>query len=163
MTGFLLGISFFIHLITLLSIIVVWKRFQATDYQEVDKVKKEMEDILLAYTTEMKEENDAFLKDLQRLNQKSSKTVRTTTVQPIYEESNTEVTPSVEEDHMGMDEPVNGYAPPVDETKEDYGPSLLSQVLSLKEQGYSLEDIAKKVNKGKGEVELLIKFYQDGR
>ncbi len=39
--------------------------------------------------------------------------------------------------------------------------SLLSQVLSLQKQGYSEEGIAKKLNKGKTEIALLLKFNQN--
>ncbi|WP_412734111.1 DUF6115 domain-containing protein, partial [Halalkalibacterium halodurans] len=34
-----------------------------------------------------------------------------------------------------------------------------SRVISLAKQGLSVEEIAKKLNMGKGEVELLLKFY----
>lgn len=39
--------------------------------------------------------------------------------------------------------------------------SLLNQVLSLLKQGYSEEEIAKKLNKGKTEIALLLKFNQN--
>lgn len=41
-----------------------------------------------------------------------------------------------------------------------YIQSLLNQALLLKKQGLSLEEIAKKLNKGKTEIELLFKFRQ---
>ncbi len=161
MTGFLLGISFLIHIITLLSIIILWKKFQATDDIDVKKAKQEMEDILLAYTTEMKEENDAFLKELQQV---------TLTKEPQTSKQKRDLhNPDDSERLKETSDPIRSqdvhepYTPPLDDTKETFGPSLLSQVLSLKDKGYSIEEIAKKVDKGKGEIELLIKFYQDGR
>ena len=39
--------------------------------------------------------------------------------------------------------------------------SLLSQVLNLKDKGFSEEEIAKKLNRGKTEIALLLKFNQN--
>lgn len=44
------------------------------------------------------------------------------------------------------------------EQKDDYLKSLLKEVFSLQKQGLSVEEIAKKLNKGKTEIELLLKF-----
>lgn len=43
-----------------------------------------------------------------------------------------------------------------------YIQSLLNQALLLQKQGYSLEEIARSLNKGKTELELLFKFRQKG-
>lgn len=43
-----------------------------------------------------------------------------------------------------------------------YIQSLLNQALLLQMQGYSMEEIARKLNKGKTEIELLFKFRQKG-
>ncbi|WP_396652991.1 DUF6115 domain-containing protein [Metabacillus arenae] len=37
--------------------------------------------------------------------------------------------------------------------------SLTKQTIHLYEKGYSVEEIAKKLNKGKTEIELIIKFH----
>lgn len=44
--------------------------------------------------------------------------------------------------------------------EEIYAQSLTAQVLLLKEQGFSLDEIARKLNKGKTELELLLRFRQ---
>jgi hypothetical protein len=48
--------------------------------------------------------------------------------------------------------------------KEDvnsgYQESLASQIWNLKDQGYSLEEIAQKLKKGKTEIDLLLKFQE---
>jgi hypothetical protein len=41
-----------------------------------------------------------------------------------------------------------------------YQESLASQVRNLKDQGYSLEEIAQKLKKGKTEIDLLLKFQE---
>jgi hypothetical protein len=48
------------------------------------------------------------------------------------------------------------------EPNDLYMKSLINQALLLKRQGLSTEDIAKKLNKGKTEIELLLKFRQNG-
>lgn len=45
--------------------------------------------------------------------------------------------------------------------KEEIPPSINDQVLILNKKGMSAEDIAKKLGKGKTEVELLLKFRQN--
>ncbi|MFE8699104.1 hypothetical protein ACFYKX_00565 [Cytobacillus sp. FJAT-54145] len=45
-------------------------------------------------------------------------------------------------------------------TSDLYMQSLLNQVLLLKKQGFNEEEIARKLNKGKTEIELLLKFRQ---
>jgi hypothetical protein len=39
--------------------------------------------------------------------------------------------------------------------------SLINQVIELKREGYQIEEIAQKLNKGKTEIELLIKFQEN--
>ncbi|WP_261132874.1 DUF6115 domain-containing protein [Bacillus sp. Marseille-Q3570] len=163
MTAFLLGISFIIHVITLLSLIIIWKRSGAADHQDLKAAKKEMEDILLAYTTEMKEENEAFLKELASLDdrRKTDRNQRDINGDEIPREKR----PMNQKasDEIIQDEEDKIYSPPINEEKETFGVSLGSQIISLHNNGYSLDEIAKKVNKGKGEVELMIKFHRDGQ
>lgn len=42
--------------------------------------------------------------------------------------------------------------------KDDYLKSLLNEVFYLQKQGFNVEEIAKKLNKGKTEIELMLKF-----
>ncbi len=160
MTGLLLSISFIIHIITLLSIIIVWKRSGAAEQEDFRAMKSEMEDILIAYTTEMKEENEVFLKELASLQEEK----------PVGNRDNKEnaSTEKPEKKRMTGDIPAKAeheisYSPPVSKEKETFGASVSSQILSMQKQEYSLDEIAKRVNKGKGEVVLMLKFYRDGQ
>ncbi|MBP2240156.1 ribosome-associated toxin RatA of RatAB toxin-antitoxin module [Cytobacillus eiseniae] len=47
--------------------------------------------------------------------------------------------------------------------KEELKPSLINQIIELKKQGYTIEEIAQLLNKGKTEVELLLKFQSHNR
>ncbi|WP_408010991.1 DUF6115 domain-containing protein [Pseudalkalibacillus sp. A8] len=162
MTGFLLGISFIIHIITILSIIIVWKRSGAAEQQDLKAMKSEMEDILIAYTTEMKEENDAFLKELASLQHKkpAGNHYNDRQIDATLEKSKKNLQTR---DVTDLENEDASYSPPIIEAKETFGASLSSQILAMQRQGYSLDEIAKKVNKGKGEVVLMLKFYRDGQ
>ncbi|WP_257350022.1 DUF6115 domain-containing protein [Pseudalkalibacillus decolorationis] len=163
MIGFLFAISFILHLLTLMVILIVWRRLDSSDKQEIEKIKVEMEDVLLAYTTEMKEENEDFLNQLrsERESQKNEE------VENDLWADDSEGT-IMEDDNRSalkgaVNEDLESYSTPTIEDREQFGPSLTSQVLSMYEKGQSIEEIAKVMNKGKGEIELLIKFYQDGQ
>ncbi|WP_221564367.1 hypothetical protein [Alkalihalobacillus sp. TS-13] len=163
MTAFLLGISFIIHIITLLSLIIVWKRSGVADHQDLKAAKKEMEDILLAYTTEMKEENEAFLKELASLDNRRKTESHQAVIKGDEIPKEKRVMNQEVSDEIILDEEEIKYSPPINEEKETFGASLASHIISLHNNGYSLDDIAKKVNKGKGEIELMIKFHRDGQ
>lgn len=160
MTGFLLAISFILHLLTLLAIVIVWKKSEASEKQDIERVKREMEDILLAYSTEMKEENEAFLKELETMNTSSRVPLHSPSTSKTNDKPKSKANDKPKQsDEREVED--NDYTPPIIDEKEQFGPSLLAEVLSLQKKGYTLDEIAKKLDKGKGEVELLIKFYQD--
>jgi hypothetical protein len=75
---------------------------------------------------------------------------------PGFDELETSIEdPSIEEEEKGTVEPVE-----IMESKEK---TLLEEVLYLKEQGLSFEEIAKKLHKGQTEIELLLKFRQNNQ
>jgi hypothetical protein len=49
----------------------------------------------------------------------------------------------------------------VEETLYEQEESFIQQILNLEKQGNSIEEIAKKLNKGKTEIELLLKFQEN--
>ncbi|MCA0983301.1 hypothetical protein LCL89_04465 [Halobacillus yeomjeoni] len=56
--------------------------------------------------------------------------------------------------------PASEYSPPEPEQMGGYQPSIQSQIMDMKNRGYSIDEIAKKLDRGKTEVELLLKFHQ---
>ncbi|WP_143030734.1 DUF6115 domain-containing protein [Thalassobacillus cyri] len=42
----------------------------------------------------------------------------------------------------------------------NYEPSISTQVFALEDQGYAVEEIARKLNRGKTEIALILKFNQ---
>ena len=56
---------------------------------------------------------------------------------------------------------INNIIEDVIEKENSQDQSLLNDILLLNEQGYSETEIAQKLNKGKTEINLLLKFYQN--
>jgi hypothetical protein len=70
MTIFLLIFSFILHGVTILLMLTLAKKVSVTesfDPERGEKVKQEMEDMLFAYTVQMKEENERLLKEIKQL------------------------------------------------------------------------------------------------
>lgn len=147
----LLIVSLLIHGFVFFWIIVLIQRIRQTEsrIEEMNQVKMEIEDVLLAYTTEMKEENERLL---QRLRERNDQKV-TKSQQQEWKVESSEPPPSI--NHPEKEE----YVPPLElSSQETYVKSYHAQVLELFELGLSAEEIAKKLEMGKGEVELILKF-----
>ena len=170
--GYLLAISFLLHLITLFIIVVLVQKVNtmkpSSDTAENEKMKREIEDLLMAYTAEMKEENEKLVnKIIQK--RKTQENLQFNTVK-TYEQTRTKNTVQEkpvkqpiysEQDHLDNDDLEGDYLPPqITETEDTVEQSTTSQILSLAKQGYSTKEIAKTLNIGDGEVQLLLKFHK---
>lgn len=155
--AYLLLISFIIHGITL----VIIRQFKikldqpAITKQTLDQQQKEIEELLAVYLLEIREENDKMIKLIDQQakqkpqpNAKQEKVVSQTPRNPVIKSSKQEV----------KYQEYQPFMPAEEETVVEQ--SFAAQVLSLFERGDSIETIAKKLNRGKTEVELLIKFHQ---
>lgn len=170
--AYLLAVSFLLHIITFFLIVVLVQKINIkkteTEVVEQEKLKREIEDLLIAYTAEMKEENEKLLTKLAS-KRKSQEQVQSNTIK-TYENLNSQ-TETVEMKKRVLPQPKpaiirnveidDTYAPPIVEDTEDrLEQSSTAQILSLSKQGYSVKEIAKKLNIGDGEVELLLKFHR---
>ncbi|MBN9652874.1 hypothetical protein J0K78_01255 [Halobacillus sp. GSS1] len=156
MTGFLLIFSFIIDGVLLFSLFIIMKKVRRTEELELrqKQVAAEIEDLFTSYLMEIKEENKR-MESLVRKNRHSS----------AFHDSQTEDEGERGKIHLDKEDITKNqtsstYTPPKLEETESYKPSFHSQVLDLKEKGYSIEEIAKMMDKGKTEIELLLKFHQ---
>lgn len=182
---FLISISLILHLFTFFWIIILMQKINVhtANPKEFNNVKKEIEDILLAYTEEMKDENEKLLLELKKmkqenalLNKKIEETKQAIPSESVEHNENVQrsipnkVTPQQRpltnvyaiEKNRNHDDEYDQYEPPtiVEEPQEDiFEQSDTAKVLSLAKQGFNAEQIAKKLDLGKGEVELVLKFY----
>lgn len=217
MTSFLLAISLLLNGIVIFSIIILYARQnRLRDVEKTqEKMVKEMEEMISSYLFEMKEENDAFIKQFQQIRTNSSEIKGQTKNQEIFnlkeenaarngrqkdidkikseaavktdsewnekvgnafkkqavkayksatiskEESTSLSLPNSEENSILSESMIHKENNNDEKTlthDEIYRGLFVNQVKLLKNQGLSVDEIAKKMNKGKTEIELLLKF-----
>lgn len=137
MTSIMLTISFLIHIILLVAIYYLFKEIQQLKVNP----PKNITHIFEKYLQEIRDEND-------RLKAEAT---------PITDEPS--VNPTGQKFEQEAPEKLQ-YMPEIVETEDTTETSLQSQILQLYHQGISPNDIAKKLNCGKTEVDLSIKFYK---
>lgn len=140
MLGMLIFISFILHAVTFYWIFSLKKRLS---------VASEMEDLLAVYLDDMKEQNDEWIRSVKTLQEPEKKENHSTVPESVVavEKKKESVSP----DYQPLDLP----------SHEDKGEfSVEGQVLSLHAQGLEYEEIAKKLGRGKGEVELLLRLAE---
>ncbi len=163
---YLIIISFLLHFVAFFIIIILAQKVNANSSigseNDTEKLKHEIEDLLLSYTTEMKEENEKLINKLamkKKTLDHSQRTVVTTYDRKQKEKIEKKATEN--RPVRQKDDEENLYVPPqVHEQEDTVEQSTTAQVLSLANQGYTAKEIAKKLNIGDGEVELLLKFHK---
>lgn len=164
---YLVTVSILLNLITFFIIIILFQKINSKkELGDQEKLKKEIEDLLIAYTMEMKEENENLLKKLlvkkKTEERKQAQTLNTyvnkrreqggkqSLVVPVRKQA--ETSPVIDGEQ---------YIPPFIDNQEDIvEQSQTAKVLSLANQGYTPKEIAQKLSMGDGEVELLLKFHK---
>ncbi|WP_175989035.1 hypothetical protein [Bacillus sp. Marseille-Q1617] len=170
MTTFLFFVSFLLNIVSLLAIIILYtrqNRFIDLEKRQ-GKMLQEMEETISTYLIEMKEENEAFINSLHQRNEEPSS-------HPAQPDSSRKEEPSSLANKrlhaakaykkpaasVERNEEDSGWSPPLpDDSREFGGGSLVTQVITLQQKGLSIEEIAKRLGKGKTEIELLLKFNQ---
>ncbi|NEU29347.1 hypothetical protein GN156_00915 [bacterium LRH843] len=155
MATIFLIISLLLHGVAFLWIMALRGRQSDVSRTDIQQMKNEMADLLLAYTEEMKAENERLIEQIKG---SSQRVVQAKPAEEIKMEKR--VMPSENKPVIAVDR-YKDYQPPVAEPEEAiYEQSLTAQVLALKKQGLSAKHIAKTLNIGTGEVELMLKFNQ---
>lgn len=155
MMGLLLFISFLLHAVSFYGIFHLKQRLKETS---------EIEAILAAYTEEMKEENDRLLRQIKALRKDTPQTFGETSISGQQEDgidsSQQQLTlpddeqPTESEDFMITETDESSVKDGKEKTEE----SLETKALSLANEGLKQEEIAKKLGRGKGEIELLLRL-----
>ncbi|MCD5322711.1 MULTISPECIES: DUF6115 domain-containing protein [Pontibacillus] len=168
MTTYLLVISFLLHGILLVAIVLLSLRVSKA--KEIEKrqaqVAKEIEDTFTAYLLEIKEENERLLNKLEengengervRVQEERYNAPQETKKQQDHPTSEPVTFKEAEEDSLPAEMPVE-YKPPLPEEQVDYQPSIESRILQMYKQGATVEQIAKRLDRGTTEIELTLKF-----
>ena len=130
---------------------------------------RDMEEVMSAYLLEMKEENEQFL---QQFNTIETRRTERPPHSPTAAEDETEDPSSLQTPNLHRLRAANLYrnslaASPLTKEEQDGEESgqeenfLLSQVIFLQKKGLTIEEIAKRLDKGKTEIELALKFQRN--
>lgn len=173
MTIFILFISIIINIISIFGIILLYMRQNRLLHAEQDqkKVLKDMEDMFSSYIIEMKDENEEFIKKVQSL-YRSQTSTQVTFEADGHNQKKTSNQYEQKDKAPALPAFMRNQAEKTYQTvmtKTDFpdGESqgidfsalpLEKQAFLLEKEGLTIEQIAKKLHKGKTEIELILKF-----
>ncbi|WP_182199183.1 DUF6115 domain-containing protein [Paraliobacillus salinarum] len=161
----LIFISFIVHIVIFIYIKTLNNRVLSAEAlaKKQKEQKKEIEELLAVYLLEIREENETLVETLNNstntIQKKKDKSEVSQTVESNDGNNHTS-TRSSSEDYSTVNQTASYQPPEIEEGEETFEPSLQAQVLSLYNNGDNIESIARKLNCGKTEVELLVKFQQ---
>jgi len=145
---------FILQLLSFFLIAILYLRLGKVNQvkHEQNAIIREMEDAVGAYLLEIKDENDRLLSELSRIKpSETSKSLQENRIEATVDLPVIPTTPKSKAVHQ-----YKQAAPQqIPETKQL---SKEEKALDLSQNGYSIEEIAKRLNMGKTEVELLLKF-----
>ncbi|ASV65930.1 hypothetical protein MKX67_10255 [Cytobacillus sp. FSL W7-1323] len=166
MIVFFLIISLILNILAITAILLLYlrqNRFVSLEKEQKNNIEQ-MDQLLAIYITEMREENEAFLKQVQQRN----------ILSPVNDESNVQNEPNPQELNKryrtttAKKKAASIYQANqankdthIDRQKEKNEATTHSSIQDLYHQGHSVDEIAKRMNKGKKEVELLLKFSKE--
>ncbi|SER07103.1 hypothetical protein SAMN04487944_101127 [Gracilibacillus ureilyticus] len=158
MVNLLLLFSFIIHVVTLIIIRQMkikqksMEDIEANVYEQIDK----MENTLALYLVEMREENEHFTKELLAIQEK-----REQYNNQAPSDENLNKNAFKEEKTITKENNYAKFTPLTNVEQEDVmEQSDTAKILHLSKNGYTTDEIARKLDKGKTEIELLLKFQQ---
>lgn len=177
--GFFIGINLILTVVLIFAVLLLFLRQNRLIELEkkYDKLNRDLENSIAAFLIEIREENEEFLKKFKEtMEQKSYSENNITPDKEIFETAPKIKKRKELEDDQGeivlSSEKIvenNIEEQPFEERrtqadKESANAALLNhedlkrKVKTLLESGFSIEEIAKHLNRGKTEISLLIKF-----
>lgn len=160
----LIFMSFLLHIGTFIVLRHYYLKQQAyhKEQQKFQEEKKELEQLLMSYLIEMKEENDRLLEVVQNIPQQPSvpKAKEKPASASFDQENKQTQTVSKRETNAKAEA---DYTPLVDAIEDEpvaYKKSYQAEIIDRYAQGETPEMIAKAMDRGKTEVELIIKFHK---
>ncbi|SDL73359.1 DUF6115 domain-containing protein [Sediminibacillus halophilus] len=168
MLTFLLFISLLLHIFTFIAIRLLFQKLQQSGNGGQVKTDslQQSEEMLSAFLHEIREENDRLLKELDDHSSKNKQTAQKNSNEGggsafVKAEQTPPYKQSYRKHHTSGKAEDSEYVPPIPEVQQDtVEESVTAKVYSLYDQGYTVDEIAKKLDKGKTEVELMVKFHR---
>lgn len=134
------------------------------------KLMEEMDDSIVAYLSEMKDENERLVELLSQRGELAAageRVERGPESRPVVKEAEAARPIPVEPPKMPINLAIKSYSQTTGKPKgeepgmprmESEQPDLRSRIFQLHDAGLSEEEIAKKLGKGRTEIELILKF-----
>lgn len=167
----------------------IYLTMQLSKYKEIERslvsIKQETEDVLYSFIEEWKEENDQFLNKLSQNSNTNKAALKSNMPEKLKPEKKIEeIANNVvnrfdfieQEAEIDYGDLLNQNLPtekientqnpnflddkPIPFVDRKPSSSLVDQILSLKKNGLSIDEIAKKLDKGKTEIDLMLKLRQ---
>lgn len=135
----LIFISLLLNFVCIYFIYILWKKLQQSFQRDAGESFENIGELLELFSQEMREENDRLTQMILQYKNESQQGKR---IEPELQSETTEP----KDESLILEE----------KTSEE---PEMNEVLLLAQQGYTAVEIAKKLNRGKGEIELLLKFY----
>ena len=179
-----------IALLAIINLYLRQNRFLEVEKKQ-EKMMIEMEEVISSYLVQMKEENESFISRMKKVEVHVNGDGKDLSTSSVTEANNGEENSNQAEKHairagkVTASKAVHAYRlnakttnvhasvgddvelPPIEKSITQYDDisttekKAINQVFSLKKQGLSDEEIARKLNKGKTEIALLLKFNQN--
>lgn len=169
MLSILVILSLILHVITFYFLILLSTKYSSMKEVSAkqERLFEEAEQALSAYLIEIKEENERLINQLK--NEKETLMQQSDHAKKVNEQKRTveidkdilenELPPYLE--HLVMQTDTVEISKDSSSLQKETIPlSFQAEVMNLYESGYNVEQIAKKLKKGKTEIELLLKFRQ---
>lgn len=181
-TTILILISLLLHVVAFYFIVVLYMKYSTmkslTDKQR--EILEDTENSMTSFLIEMKDENDRLIEHLtnnsslipQEVAPKDNKNAKVNNIAAKASSYDIDkMKKSKKEENEDEDEGLPKHLSQIDEVKDtiEISESTLAEIetlpfeieaINLYENGYSIEQIARKFNKGKTEIELILKFRQ---
>lgn len=156
MNSLLFLTSFILHIISITAIFLLFQQVQATKHNQ----KEQIETMLHNFVEEIRVENERLQAKLQsNLAEKQFEpNVNTNERNRHISKPNEKVTNRLMQNVKAGN--ITNKLVQTEKREDKVETSLESKILQLHEQGLSHEEIAKKMNRGKTEVELFLKMMQ---
>lgn len=137
----LVFLSFLLNVVCLYSVFNLRKKLQQQSASNDTRISEEVEELLELFSEEMKLENERLHKMILKFTEEQQQKYHSTVV--------------------NENSPIQSVETQTDNTSlDDHLSKDTNEVLTLAQEGYNAEEIAKMLQRGKGEVELLLKFYR---
>ncbi|MGM8214497.1 DUF6115 domain-containing protein [Bacillaceae bacterium W0354] len=171
MDSIFIFISFVIHVITFIIIFLFYQKLQqATEGERnFERRVQEVEDLFNSYLLEIKDENRKFLEAITHIDSETQHNDhQTSDTQDIlkkqqFSDKNVKYDYHIDKEAENNKKHKSSQKYKIENVSlndQFERPSIQAQIMQLYSAGHSVEEIAKKLNKGNTEVELIVKFNQ---